>query len=58
MFSVFCANRKASPETGFSILKVKGSTPALPRSQDYSEGQVEKPFEEPELGVSVTPGFI
>lgn len=58
MFSVFCANRKASPETGFSVFKVKGITPAVPRSQDYNEEQVEKPFEEPELGVSVTPGFI
>lgn len=58
MSCVFCGNRKASPETGFSIFKVKVITPAMPRSQDYNEEQVEKPSEEPELRVSVTPGFI
>ena len=58
MSYVFCANRKACPETGFSIFKVKVITPALPRSQDHNEEQVEKPSEEPELRVSVTPGFI
>lgn len=49
MSSVFCASRRPLPRLGFSIFKVKVITPDLPCSQDYSEEQMEKPFEEPEL---------
>lgn len=58
LLCLVCFVEIAKPLPRLVSPSLKVITPAMPRSQDYNEEQVEKPSEEPELRVSVTPGFI